>query len=164
MRIRCHILGLLVVALIMNGCDQRDTFTAAEKQQVMSEAAAMLEQYHAAINKSGLMAEFDYLDNSGEFFWVPPGYHQALQYDSVYTILEQNGPTLTTVNFSWEQLTILPLSPEIASYHGIVAGHMTDTTGQQSSVRIIESGVLIKRSSGWKLLSGQSATLPLTND
>jgi len=36
---------------------------------------------------------------------------------------------------------------------------MIDTSGVKSSVQIIESGTVIKRKDGWKLLSGQSATL-----
>jgi len=36
---------------------------------------------------------------------------------------------------------------------------MIDTSGIKSSAIIIESGTVIKRSDGWKLLSGQSAIL-----
>lgn len=45
------------------------------------------------------------------------------------------------------------------NYSGIVGGKMIDTTGTQSTIKIIESGTLIKHNSGWKLLNGQSAVL-----
>ena len=38
-------------------------------------------------------------------------------------------------------------------------GQTIDTAGIESNVLIIESGTLIKRGDGWKLLSGQSAIL-----
>ncbi len=119
----------------------------------------MLSNYHEDIGKDGLTAEFKYLDKSADFFWVPPGYTTALNYDSVRTILEQNAPSLQTVKFHWKQLQVFPLSDEIASFTGIVDGQMIDTSGVESKVAIIESGTVIKRRDGWKLLCGQSAAL-----
>ncbi len=54
---------------------------------------------------------------------------------------------------------MFPLSEKIANYSGIVKGSMIDTSGIKASVLIIESGTVIKRLDGWKLLSGQSAVL-----
>ena len=164
MRNRYYTMILIATQLVMYGCNHTATLSEQERQLVISEASSMLKQYHDAVEVGGLTAEFEYLDQSEEFFWVPPGYHEALNYDSVRSILEQNSKAIEKVSFSWERLTVLPLSDEIASYNGIVVGNMTDTTGQQSDVRIIESGVVIKRSSGWKLLSGQSAVLPQIKD
>ena len=155
---------LFVMLLLVIGCSSPTTITDEELQEVVSQATSMMNQYHEAINANGLMAEFDYLDSSEAFFWVPPGYHEALSYDSVRTILEQNSKALENVNFDWENLTVIPLSNKMASYNGTVIGNMMDTSGVQSEVRLIESGVLIKRSSGWKLLSGQSAVMPMVND
>lgn len=42
---------------------------------------------------------------------------------------------------------------------GIVKGSMLDTSGIKASILIIESGTVIKRSDGWKLIRGQSAIL-----
>jgi hypothetical protein len=36
---------------------------------------------------------------------------------------------------------------------------MTDTSGIINNIKMIESGTLILRKDGWKLLSGQSATM-----
>jgi hypothetical protein len=36
---------------------------------------------------------------------------------------------------------------------------MSDTSGKTSSFSLIESGVLIKREDGWKLLSGQTSII-----
>ncbi|MEQ8217116.1 MAG: hypothetical protein RIM68_13725 [Arenibacter sp.] len=59
----------------------------------------------------------------------------------------------------WDTLQIFPLTNEIANYFGIVEGVMVDTSGLESAISIIESGTIIKRESGWKLLSGQSEIL-----
>ena len=119
----------------------------------------MFSNYHDDIRRDGLTAEFKYLDSSADFFWVPPGYNSALSYDSVRTILEGNAKLFSGVEFSWTTLQIYPLTDEIATYSGIVNGAMTDTSGNVSSMQIIESGSVIKRADGWKLLNGQSALI-----
>ena len=130
-----------------------------DKEKVTQEVEQMLSNYHDDIAESGLTAEFKYLDQSDDFFWVPPGYNSALSYDSVKTILEKNALTIESISFQWDTLRIFPLSHEIANYTGIVVGQMIDTSDVASRVSIIESGTLIRRKSGWKLLSGQSAIL-----
>lgn len=130
-----------------------------DKKKITAETEKMLHDYHSAINREGLMAEFLYLDHSHDFFWVPPGYHSALTYDSVQTILTQNSKALRQIKLEWSSLQIYPLSNEVASYTGIVKGQMTDTAGIETHISIIESGTLIRRTDGWKLLGGQSATL-----
>lgn len=119
----------------------------------------MFNNYHNDIKKDGLTAEFKYLDHSSDFFWVPPGYSSALTYDSVNSILMTNAKLYSEILFEWDTLQIFPLTKEIANYSGIVKGTMTDTSGIETSVLIIESGTVIKRPDGWKLLSGQSAIL-----
>jgi len=99
------------------------------------------------------------LDKSSDFFWVPPGYNTALSYDSVKNILEINSKAYRSVEFQWDTIQIFPLTNEIANYSGIVNGIMIDTSGIKSTVSIIESGTIIKREDGWKLLSGQSRLL-----
>ena len=124
----------------------------------------MFNNYHGDIKKEGLTAEFKYLDQSSDFFWVPPGYNSALDYDSVYIILVNNAKMFSEVIFEWNTLQIFPLTEEIANYSGIVEGSMTDTSGIVNAVLIIESGTVVKRSDGWKLLSGQSAVLEPDTD
>lgn len=119
----------------------------------------MLTTYHDAMNEGGILTEFDYLDDSEEFFWVPPGYESALNYDAIRVILEANAPLYTSITVEWETLEVLPLSPDIASFHGIVSGIWEDSTGHKMDMRILESGTTILRSDGWKLLSGQSRVL-----
>ncbi len=146
-----------ILALI--SCDNPQKSSNFDDEQIIDEIVQMFSDYHTDINKEGLTAEFFYLDKSPEFFWVPPGYKSALHYDSVRTILEANAKSLRVVKFEWDTLQVFPLSNTIANYTGIVNGQMIDTLGIESKVSIIESGTIIKRESGWKLLNGQSAIL-----
>jgi hypothetical protein len=77
----------------------------------------------------------------------------------VRTILSTAAPAFKEVEFHWDTLTIFPLAPDIATYQGLVVGSMTDTANTIFPVRILESGTVIKRVDGWKLLSGQSRSL-----
>ena len=153
----------LLLIIIVANCQPTSpasTFDKAARQRIEQEVRTMLEQYFDAIRAEGLEGEFAYLDSSATFFWVPPGYTSRLSYDSVATILRSRAPAFQKINFQWDDLYLDPLSPDIVSYNGIVKGSMLDTAGQQNLVHLIETGLLIKRADGWKLLSGQSAILP----
>ena len=126
--------------LILISCENAQKQISLDKEQITKEIEQTLFDYHMDINKDGLTAEFLYLDNSSDFFWVPPGHRSALNYDSVRTILNQNAKSLSTVKFQWDTLQIFPLSDKIANYTGIVNGQMIDTAGIESIVLIIETG------------------------
>lgn len=145
--------------MTLTSCFQTDKLNESEKEQIINDVIEMFGNYHNDIRKEGLTAEFKYLDPSTDFFWVPPEYKSTLSYDSVRKILEINAKSFQAIEFNWDTLQVFPLSDKIANYSGIVKGSMIDTSGIKSSVLIIESGTVIKRSDGWKLLSGQSAIL-----
>ena len=151
-----HLFTLFI--LILFGCKKEQSKTWYETQ-VINEIETMFNAYHEAIKQNGLSAEFDYLDNSDDFFWVPPGYTSVIKYDSIKAILLHNDKSIQSISFEFESLEIFPLSPEIANYSGIVKGEMIDTANATSNFKIIESGTLIKRTDGWKLLNGQSRHL-----
>ena len=119
----------------------------------------MLHNYFQDIAEEGLLAEFKFLDDSDEFFWVPPGYTSAISYDSVRIILESRAAGYEYIKFDWESLKINPLNTSYAAYTGVVRGMMKDTAGVEADVALIETGVVVKRDAGWKLLCGQSRAL-----
>jgi len=148
-----------LVLVLLYACNQTDSFNKSEKEKIISDIVKMFDNYHNDIKKDGLTSEFKYLDHSDDFFWVPPGYKSALSYDSVKNILEINARYQKSIEFSWDTLQVFPLSPKIANYSGIVNGTIVDNSGTKSSITIIESGTVIKRLNGWKILNGQSAIL-----
>lgn len=149
---------LCIVATVLSCVDSKQ-LSEDDKEQVRHHVKQMFDDYHLAVATNGLKGEFSFLDSSNDFFWVPPGYNSALDYDSVRSILEQNHAGYNDVSFSWHQLEVYPLSTEIANYSGIVNSTMTDTTGTKFTMQIIESGTVILRKDGWKILSGQSRLL-----
>lgn len=144
----------LFILLVLAGCSKQ-----MDSSQVRQDAFDMLHHYHEAMERDGLLAEFEFLDDSPEFFWIPPGYMSALDYDSVKTILENNAPAISSIQIKWENLEVNALTSETATFHGVVISAMTDTSGQVNSARMLESGTLIRRTDGWKLLSGQTRLL-----
>jgi hypothetical protein len=150
----------LIFFLTIVSCTNDRNLVEQGKEEVEKEVRNLLDNYFADILEDGLIAEFKYLDNSPEFFWVPPGYTSALTIDSVKSILLHHAAIYTSVQFYWDTLRLIPLSDNLVNYTGIVKGKMTDTAGFVSKVNLIESGIIIKRENEWKLLSGQSAALP----
>ncbi|MCB0662514.1 MAG: hypothetical protein KDC24_07230 [Saprospiraceae bacterium] len=154
-----HTTTLLFLFVTLISCHQEVPFDAQQKEEVRKAVRKTLYDYDEAIKKGGLTAEFPYLDDSEDFFWTPPGFTAAISFDSVATILKQNASLYKSIENSWVILNIFPLSNEIATYNGKVKSTMTDTSGQVTTFHLLESGTLIKREDGWKLLSGQTALL-----
>jgi hypothetical protein len=145
--------------LTIASCTSSTSLTENEKEEITAEVRLALTNYNNDIRKSGLTAEFKYLDHSQDFFWVPPGSAIAISYDSVAEVLNQNASRFTSVDNAFSSLQIIPLSNELASYSGQLKSTMTDTSGVAVTVSLIETGVMIKRKEGWKLLHGQTTLL-----
>ena len=159
-----YIYSILFVLTLFNCKHQAEKLNQNDKEIIEREIRKMFNSYHSDIKKDGLKAEFKYLDKSSDFFWVPPDYESALSFDSVKTILLSNSKFIHSIEFSWDTLQVFPLTKTIANYSGIVNGIMIDSTSSKSTFKIIESGTLIKRKDGWKLLNGQSRNLPVSNN
>ena len=119
----------------------------------------MFDAYRKGIIEKGLTAEFDYLDTSTAFFWVPPGFNKHLSYAEVKSILLENANTIKFLEMEWDTLRIEPVTRTLATYTGVMKSKTSDTAGNITSSSLIESGVVIKREDGWKLLSGQTGTI-----
>ncbi|MCH7637889.1 MAG: nuclear transport factor 2 family protein [Bacteroidetes bacterium] len=155
-----HALATLLL-LIAAGCSTPDAFTETDQQRVTAEVDSMLHAYLDAMREGGLEAEFAYLDSTDAFFWVPPGYDSWISFDSVAAVLRAMAPTLRSMDYRWQSLRIDPISDDRAIYTGTLSGAVTDTSGQVTNLSIIETGTVIRREDGWKLLNGQSAVLPV---
>jgi hypothetical protein len=147
---------LVITLLVFAACKQQQGITEAEKAEVVAEVRQTLKNYYDDIRKSGLNAEFKYLDNSSEFFWVPPGYTGPIFYDSVVSTIKRNAAMYKSVDNSFDTLHIVALSRRYATYTGRLHATMIDTNGQKNTYVMVETGILTRRADGWKLLSGQT--------
>lgn len=150
---------LIIATSILHSCMRGKEMSETEKNDVTKASEKILNDYLNDVRENGLSAEFKYLDSSADFFWVPPGYRSALTYDSVRSILEQNAKSYRTFDLKWQNLKILPLANNLANYTGSALGSMVDTSGISTTLSMIETGTLIKRPDGWKLLCGQTAAV-----
>ena len=149
----------ILTLLLLISCKQPTELTKKEKEELVITIRQTLDNYYNDIRKSGLLAELNYLDSSEDFFWVPPGYTQSISYDSVVSILKQNAPGFKYIDNSFDTLRIIPLTKELAAYTGKIQTTITDTINNQVTFSLIETGVLIKRADGWKLLNGQTGPI-----
>lgn len=146
---------LLLLLLLFVTCST----THAQVSKVEKEVREMLDNYFGDIRREGLMAELKYLDNSRDFFWVPPGYNHALSRDSVVAIITGYAPKVKLTNNSFETLHIVPLNDELATYTGRVRSTVTDLQGNERTHTLVETAVVVKRKEGWKLLNGQTSVV-----
>lgn len=164
---------LLTLGTILWGCDTAektpDTETPETLQPepekksletVKTEVEAMLHQYHGDLGERGMMAEFEYLDSSEQFFWRPPDRKSHIDFDSVKTLITQASKNMKSVHFNWDTLKVIPLSDEIATYSGIISSEMVTRDDQKIEAQMIETGTVIWRDSSWKLINGHASHLP----
>jgi hypothetical protein len=151
---------ITIFVLIDFSCTSTPTdLSDNDKAAVVTEVRNTLHDYLVAVAATGLTAEFAYLDHSEEFFWVPPGFNTSISYDSVAALLTRNAPLFSAAHNSFDSLRIIPLSSKLAVYTANIRSEMIDTTGQVFSSQLVETGVVIKRVSGWKLLNGQTSLI-----
>ena len=148
----------LIILLI--SCNEPSTkFTAQEKQRISDTIRQVLANYNSDIRQHSLMSEFKYLDSSDEFYWVPPGFTSAISYDSVAAIIKHNAAMFKEYISTWDTLRIIPLTKELVNYTGRLHYNITDTSNKTFTGSMWETGLLIRRKDGWKLLCGQTTSL-----
>ena len=150
---------IIFILYFFVSCVQPSGINEEERQSILSSAKITLQNYFRDIRREGLLAEFRYLDSTADFFWVPPGYSSAISYDSVHTLLTKASPMYKAVDNSWQAINIFPLSKELASYTGKIHSKMTDISGNTIEMHLVETGLLVKKKDGWKLLCGQTTKL-----
>ncbi len=148
-----------LVCFVLACTNPRADLSVGEMQAIEVEVRKVLNAYYSAIRSEGLLAEFDYLDSSENFFWVPPGVSMALPYDSIAKIIRRNAARFSSVDNSWDTLVIRPINHELAIYTGRLRSMVTDTAGVQTTTRLAETGVVTKQDDRWKLLSGQTSVV-----
>jgi hypothetical protein len=148
---------IIFFVVTVTSCRQSIVLTENEKGEIIADVKLTLDNYYNDIRKSGLTAEFKYLDNSPDFFWVPPGYSNAVSYDGIVSAIKQNALRYKLVDNCFKKLQIIPLTQELVTYTGQLSSTLTDTAGKVSHYLLVETGVMIRRHDGWKLLNGQTS-------
>ena len=153
--------GFAAALVFLMSCRESSQLTDSQKASVLSDVRSMLRNYTDDIRSKGLLAEFAYLDSSADFFWVPPGFSSALSFDTVAWMIKSNALLYQSVENSWDTIRITPLTPELASYTGRLSSIMIANSGKVTRVSLVETGLVIRRKSGWKLLCGQTALVAM---
>lgn len=152
----------IIIFSHMQACQLSGALNEEEKETVASEVRQMLINYDTDIRKNGLPAEFKYLDNTPDFFWVPPGFSSPLSYDSVANIIKDNAAMFAMVDNKWDTLAIYPLTNELATFTGRINSMLLPVTGSVIKTTLMETGTAIKRKDGWKILNGQTTIVKST--
>lgn len=148
----------LIAVFCLFSCQQVDkNFTDEDKKQVEVEVNEMFAAYNKAVNEQGIVGELPYLDSSAEFFWVPPGYDGPINYAEVVSHAQQATAKFKRVKVAWQDLKIYPKTKDLAVYTGTLEFNTEDTAGITSHAILLETGVIVKHTDGWKLQSGQTA-------
>lgn len=147
------LISLFSLAVLLASCQPQDHF---DKATIEQEVYDMLKAYDDSVRANGIEGEFDFLDDSDEFYWVPPNYKYAITYDSVATILRKMIPRLKYVNNEWDTLRIQALSKNYASFSGVVNSMVVTAGNDTIRTKLSETGLAVRRKNGWKLLSGQT--------
>jgi len=130
-----------------------------EKTTISEEVREMFTNYYADIKKNGMTAEFNYLDHSPSFYWLVPGATRPITYAEAEQGVNQQAQLYASIDNKWKSLYVYPLKSDLAFYTGEMESTVTDKSGNSSTYTVVESGIVIKRLDGWKLLNGQTTTI-----
>lgn len=133
-----------------------------ERKTVDKEVKDMLYGYCNDLRSQGLQAQFHYMDNSGQFFWLPAGSTSAQGLDSTLAIAGRAMANVSVVNRSYDTLLVQPLTTTLAAYSARIRTVLSYTGGKDSTILTAETGTLVKRKDGWRFLYGQTTTIPAT--
>jgi hypothetical protein len=64
---------MICVVILVDCKGDHSRLSANELLQIESDVRLLFDHYFEAVRRHGLTAEFEYLDHSSDFFWVPPG-------------------------------------------------------------------------------------------
>ncbi len=157
MKTRKFILTLLLfISFFSCNRQPKNEFDATAVER---EVKQMFMAYDDSVSKNGIKAEFFFLDNSDAFYWVPPGYKYALHYDSIANILREIAPQYKYIDNSWDKLQIMGLSDKYASFNGVINSYVITVDNDTITTKLSETGIVVKRGSGWKFLSGQTVVI-----
>jgi len=145
--------------IILVSCGSDSVVLEDEKLKIIASIKIRLKAVQREVKLNGLTAQLEYMDDSEDFFWTPPGYDSALTYDSFAKILRLNAPNYKSITNNYDSLTIIPLTKTLASYTGLIRSTMIDTLGNRSAFSLIETGVVIKRGRKWMFLNGQTSVV-----
>lgn len=153
-----YLLALMLTTTFIS-CSQKQE----EKQENKFDAATIEKEvkemflaYDDSVRKLGINGEFFFLDNSDQFYWVPPGYKYALHYDSIARILHEFAPQYKYIDNSWDDLQIMALSEKYASFNGLINSYIITIDNDTIITKLSETGIVVKRENDWKFLSGQT--------
>jgi hypothetical protein len=147
-------LSVLVLLVLLLSCR-----SGSDSDGVRKDVKSTIDNYYSDIRKEGMLASLKYFDSSKQFFWIPPGYLNYVSYDSVAAAIRRSAPGLKSLNNHYDSLLIVPLSADHAQFAMRSISISVDTDGDSTTTAFIESGVMVKRSGGWKFLSGHTSIL-----
>lgn len=152
-------LFILTISILIISCSSEKTTQEFDAATVEKEVKNMFLAYDDSVRKNGIDGEFFFLDNSEQFYWVPPGYKYALHYDSIAKILHEYAPNFKYINNTWDTLHIMALSDKYASFNGIINSYSITVDNDTTTSKLSETGLVIKRGEHWKFLSGQTVII-----
>ncbi|HZV70453.1 MAG TPA: hypothetical protein VFG10_12945 [Saprospiraceae bacterium] len=153
------LLGIISCAKPAGELPPSSELSETEKAAISEQVKEMFTNYYAAIKKDGLTAEFDYLDHSSSFNWLVPGATRPITYKEAEQGVNEQAQLFSSIDNKWNSLYVYPLKSDIAFYTGEMASTVADKSGNRSTYTVVESGVVIKRPDGWKLLNGQTTSI-----
>lgn len=147
------ITSIITLSAIFVSCQKKQALNA---ESIEIEVKEMFQAFDDSVRKNGMEGEFYFLDQSDAFYWVPQDYKYAIDYDSIASILHANAAQFNYIDNRWEELRIMPLSEKYASFNGIVISTVITGQNDTTKTKLSETGIVVKRKDGWKLLSGQT--------
>ena len=154
----------LAVAIQSGFCQQKIEFTDAQRVVIRDSVTQLKYRVWDEIRAKHLEAALNLFDDSPDFFWVFAPDTTMVSYDVFVARLKGAFRDYRSIDVVWDRMHVEPLTNEYAEYTGKYHATYTDASGKIFKATGLETGIVVHRSSGWKILNGQTYELPLKDN
>ena len=155
---------VLLLCLTFFSCSQKSWTDDSWKEEVTRGVEQMAIQFFKESDTKNADAVVNYLDDSPEFSWLFPPETSLVSREDLVASLKAEMNSENRVVSEWDQMNVVPLSPELAFYQGSFHQDITNSNGELNRFFGIELAVIVLREDGWKFHSGQTYYEPVPSE
>lgn len=155
-RVESVVLQLMTVLFLMYSCTPSNP--PLEDKVIRQEVAQVFDQYLETVNSGRALDIPTYFSDDDGFYWVEDGLKVYGDKESMIASLKSFTEGVSEVSMQIDELTITPISNEVASLFTAYDQRLQFENGFELVLEGAITITLIKERGTWKFLNGHSST------
>ena len=154
----------LAVAVQSVYCQQQATLTQSQRAAIRDSVTQLKYRVWDEVRAKHFEGTLNCFDDSPEFFWVFTPDTTIILHDVFVAMLKGAFQDYRSIDVVWDRIHVEPLTNQYAVYTGKYHVTYIDTSGKVFKAIGVETGIVVHRPTGWKILNGQTFEARLKNE